>query len=47
MQEKKKIISECNFIVTKNNRLYYKYKECKDESYKSINGLYKKFLNTY
>ena len=46
-EERKKIMSECNFIGLKNNRLHYKYKECSDESYKSRNGLIKKFLNTY
>ena len=40
-------MSECNFIDLKNNRLHYKYKECNDESFKSINGLNKKFSNTY
>ena len=40
-------MSECNFIGLKNNRLHYKCKECNDESDKSINGLNKKFLNTY
>ena len=40
-------MSECNFIGLKNNRLHYKCKECNDESYKSINGLNKKFPNTY
>ena len=47
MQGKKKIISVCNFIGIKNNRLYYKCKQCNDESYKSINGLIKKFPNMY
>ena len=30
-----------------NNESYYECKECNDESYKSINGLIKKFPNTY
>ena len=47
MQGKKKNISECNFNGIKNNRLYYKCKECNDESYKSMNGLIEKFPNTY
>ena len=38
---------ECRLIGLKNNELYYKCKECNDESYKSINGLNKKFPNTY
>ena len=46
-KERKKIISECRLIDLKNNELYYKYKECNDESYKSINGLNKNFPNTY
>ena len=40
-------MSECRLIGLKNNELYYKCKECNDESYKSINGLNKRFLNTY
>ena len=47
MQRKKKIMSECILIGLKNNRLHYKCKECNDESYKSINGLNKRFPNTY
>ena len=46
-KERKKIVPECNFIGIKNNRLYYKCKECNDESYKSINELIKKFSNAY
>ena len=46
-KKRKKIMSECSLIGLKNNRLHYKYKECNDESYKSINGLNKKFPNTY
>ena len=44
-KERKKNISECNFICIKNNRLQYKCKECCDKSYKPINGLTKKFPN--
>ena len=43
----RKIMSECRFIGLKNNELYYESEECNDESYKSINGLNKKFPNTY
>ena len=46
-KERKKIMSECRLIGLENNELYYKCKECNDESYKSINGLNKKFPNTY
>ena len=45
--EKNNIKSECKFIEFKNNRLNYKCKECNDKSCKSINGLNKKFPNTY
>ena len=44
---RKKIRVECNFIGLKNNRLNYKCKECNDESFKSINGLNKKFPSIY
>ena len=40
-------MSECRLIGLKNNELYYRCKECNDESYKSMNGLNKKFPNTY
>ena len=46
-KERKKIRSKCNFIELKNKRLYYKCKECNDESFKSINGLHKKFPKMY
>ena len=46
-KERKKIVSECNFIRIKNNRLHYKCKECNDESHKPINALIKNFPNTY
>ena len=45
--ERKKIVSECKYIGFINNRLHYKCKKCNDESYKSINDLIEKFLNTY
>ena len=41
------IKSECNFIGLKNNRLNYRWKECKQICYKSINGLIKKFPRAY
>ena len=40
-------MSECILIGLKNNRLHYKFKECNNESYKSINRLDKKFFNIY
>ena len=40
MQRKKKFMSECRLIDLKNIELYYKCKECNDES---INELNKKF----
>ena len=40
-------MSECRLTDLENNELYYECKECHDESYKSINGLNKKFPNTY
>ena len=45
--KERKIMSECRLIDLKNNELYYKCKECNDESYKSINGLNKSFPNAY
>ena len=45
--ERKIIISECEFIGFKNNRLNYRCKECKGTSTKSINGLIEKFLSVY
>ena len=47
MQGKKKIKSVCNFIGRKNNKLYYKCKECKKRQLKSINGLTKNFPHIY
>ena len=46
-KKEKKIMSECRLIGLKNNELYYKCKDGNNESYKSINGLNKKFPNTY
>ena len=40
-------MSEYRLIGLKINELYYKCKECNDESYKSINGLDKKFPCTH
>ena len=40
-------MSECRLIGLKNKKFYYKCKKCNDKSYKSINGLNKKFFNTY
>ena len=45
--ERKKIISKCDYIKFKNNRLEYRCKECNDKLYRSINDLIKKFPNTY
>ena len=46
-KERKKIKSICGFIGLKNNKLYYKCKECNKRSLMSINGLIKKFSNMY
>ena len=45
--ERKIIISECEFIGFKNNRLNYRCKECNRTSTKSINELIKKFPRMY
>ena len=45
--KKKKVMSECRFIDLENIELYYEWKECNDESFKSINELNKKFPNRY
>ena len=45
--KERKIMSECRLIGLENNELYYECKECNDDSYKSTNGLNKKFPNTY
>ena len=42
--ERKKIKLECNFIGFKNNRLNYKFKECRRKSTKSVNEPIKHFL---
>ena len=47
MYREKKIKSECKYIGFKNNILEYKYKECNNESAKSVKGLIRKFLITY
>ena len=41
------MMPECRLIGLKINELYYKCKQCNDESYKSINRLNKRFPNTY
>ena len=46
-KKEKKTMSEYRLIRLKNNELYCKCKECNDESYESINGLNKRFPNTY
>ena len=38
---------KCDFIGLKNNNLRYKCNECKKRQLKPINGLIKKFSNTY
>ena len=38
---------KCGFIGLKNNKLHYKYNDCKKRQLKPINGLIKKFSNTY
>ena len=45
--QRKKIKSEFNFIWPKNNKLHCKCNECKIRRLKPINGLIKKFPNTY
>ena len=45
--KERKIMAECRLIGFKNNELYYKCKECSNESYRSINGLNKKFPRMY
>ena len=47
LYKERKIMSKCELIDLKNNELYYQCKECNYESCKSINGLNKKFPNTY
>ena len=43
--EKIKINSECCFVALKNNRLIYRWKECKEEWKRPIEGLIRKFLS--
>ena len=45
--ERKNVKSECYFIEFRNNRLNYRWKECKGTSAKSINGLIEKFPSLY
>ena len=45
--ERKNIISECEFIGFKNDRLNYRCKKCNGTSNKSVNDLIEKFPNTY
>ena len=45
--ERKNVKSECYFIGFRNNRLNYRWKECKGTSAKSINGLIEKFPSLY
>ena len=45
--ERNDIKSECKFIEFRNNKLNYKFKECNDESIKSINELIEKFPIAY
>ena len=46
-KECKRCKSVCDFIGLKNNKLYYKCNKCKKGQLKPINGLIKKFSNTY
>ena len=46
-RERKNIISKCEFIGLKGNRLNYKCKECNDISARSVDDLIEKFLTTY
>ena len=45
--ERKNIISECEFIGFKNDRLNYRCKKCNGTSNKSVNDLIEKFPNIY
>ena len=45
--DRKNIKSECEFIGFKNNRLNYRYKECKGISARSINKLIENFPRMY
>ena len=44
---KKNCESKCDFIGLKNDKLHYECNECKKRQLKPINGLMKKFSNTY
>ena len=46
-KEREKISINCTFIKLENNRFIYKCKKCNDISYKSVDALKEKFLNTY
>ena len=45
--ERKNIKSECDFMRIKDNLLNYKCKKCNKKWLKPVNGLIKKFPNTY
>ena len=45
--ERKNMISKCEFIVFKNNRLNYRCKECKEISTKSTNELIENVQRAY
>ena len=45
--EKIKINSECCFVGLKNNRLIYKFKECKEEWKRPLNKLIKNYPSIY
>ena len=46
-EERRKIISVCDFIGLENNEVDYKCKECEKRSLKPINELIKEFPNIY
>ena len=45
--ERKKIVLKCDYIGFRNNRLYYKYKECRTPCTKLINEAIKNFPNLH
>ena len=47
VEDEKKIVSVCDFIGPKNNKLPYKCNECKERQLKPINELIIKFPNIY
>ena len=47
VQKKKKNESVCNFIGLKNNKSHYQCNSCKIRWLKPLDGIIKKFLNTY